>query len=140
MPARPKKQRTTPESKPQGFNDPDYRSRPEYHTARWQRLRKRFLEQPQHIYCARCKAQKRYSLAKVVDHIIPVEICGDFWDESNLQPLCERCNRVKGVEDRKMIQEYRQRVGGANLSGQTSQDQSPNFEDTRASFENSKKQ
>lgn len=136
MPTRPKKQHTYKQPEPQGFLAPDYRSRPEYHTARWQRLRKRFLEQPQHIYCVRCKAQNRYSLAKVVDHIIPAELCEDFWDESNLQPLCERCNRIKGAEDRKMIQEHRRGVGGQNLYGQTLQDQSPAFEDTQPKFSN----
>lgn len=112
MANRPKKQYTLPKAKPQGFNAPDYRSLPEYHTARWQRLRKRFLDNPQHIYCARCLQRGRYSLAKVVDHIIPAPICNDFWDESNLQPLCVRCNREKGAEDRALIQEYKRTHNG----------------------------
>ena len=79
MATRPKKQTSYKRPKPStGFVAPDYQSLPEYHTARWNRMRRVFLDQPDHIYCVRCRAQGRYSLAKVVDHIIPAEICGDF--------------------------------------------------------------
>lgn len=138
MVTRPKKQHTYPVSENKGYSDPEYRSRPEYHTARWQRMRKVFLNQPDHLYCARCRAQGRYTLAKVVDHIIPAEICGNFWDTSNWQPLCRRCNDVKAAEDREKVQAYRRRQGGANLYGEKAQDRSPRSEDARASFETSR--
>ena len=122
MPNRPKTQYTLPKTaKPQpqpsatAFTNPTYRSMPEYHTARWQRMRRVFLDNPQHIYCVRCKAQGRYTLAKVVDHIIPAEICGDFWDTRNWQPLCVRCNMKKMAEDKKMIRQHRAGEGDDNL-------------------------
>lgn len=115
MATRPKKQRSYKRPTPTtGFTAPDYQSRPEYHTARWQRMRRVFLDNPEHVYCVRCKAQGRYSLAKVVDHIIPAEICGDFWDTSNWQPLCNRCNAQKAAEDKRLIQAARE---ARNLPG-----------------------
>ncbi len=106
---RPKKQHTYPVSESKGYAASPSQSRSEYHTARWQRMRRVFLNQPDHIYCVRCKAQGRLTLAKVVDHIVPAEICGDFWDTSNWQPLCRRCNDVKAAEDRALIQQHKQR-------------------------------
>ena len=35
------------------------------------------------------------SIAEVVDHIPPVRLGGDFWDERNHQPLCHRCHNSK---------------------------------------------
>jgi 5-methylcytosine-specific restriction endonuclease McrA len=75
-------------------------------------MRKVFLEQPDHIYCVRCKAKGKYTLAKTVDHIIPAEICGDFWNTNNWQPLCNRCNMEKWAEDRAAIQEYKRTHNG----------------------------
>ncbi|MBO4657941.1 MAG: HNH endonuclease [Bacteroidales bacterium] len=135
MPTRPKKQHTYPKTEASGFTAPDYHSRPEYHTARWTWRRKAFLEQPEHVFCVRCKKQGIYKLAKVVDHIIPAEICGDFWDESNWQALCKRCNAVKAAEDKVLIQQHRKGVGGSNLYGRPSQDPAPSFENTHASFQ-----
>lgn len=112
MVTRPKKQHTYPVSESKGYSDPAYRSREEYHTARWQRMRRIFLAQPQNLYCTRCKAQGRYTLAKVVDHIVPAEICGNFWDTHNWQPLCRRCNDIKAAEDRTAIQEYKRTHNG----------------------------
>lgn len=117
MPTRPKKQKIYPQSD-NGYSSPTYRSRPEYHTARWARMSRRFREQPQHIWCARCLKRGIHKLAEVTDHIIPAEICGDFWDESNWQPLCRKCNDAKAAEDRELIARHRQGVGGRNLSRQ----------------------
>jgi 5-methylcytosine-specific restriction endonuclease McrA len=43
-----------------------------------------------------------YVPSEVVDHIIPIAI-HDFWDESNWQALCAKCNTAKGNRDKKII-------------------------------------
>jgi len=56
---------------------------------RWRRLRAAFLRE--HPLCVECGA-----LANVVDHVTPHR--GDerlMWAEDNLQPMCDRCHRVK---------------------------------------------
>ena len=42
----------------------------------------------------------------------------DFYDESNLQSLCNQCNMLKGQSDKKIIAEWRRQHpgGGSNLS------------------------
>ena len=44
-------------------------------------------------------------------------MCDDFYDERNLQSLCDECNMLKGIEDRKLIQKWRSArgEGGKNL-------------------------
>ena len=116
---RPKKQYAYPKPEHTGYASGTHTSRPEYHTARWQRMRKIFLSQPQNLFCVRCKAQGRTTLAKVVDHIIPAEICGDFWNTNNWQPLCRRCNDVKAAEDKALIQKHRQAIGGCKSPAQS---------------------
>ncbi|MCY4492182.1 MAG: HNH endonuclease signature motif containing protein [Thaumarchaeota archaeon] len=39
-----------------------------------------------------------------VDHITPHAAGGDFWDEKNLQVLCENCHKIKTLQDIKIIQ------------------------------------
>ena len=41
--------------------------------------------------------------SEVVDHIVPVALCDDFWDRSNWQALCRKCNIEKGNKDKKLI-------------------------------------
>lgn len=43
-------------------------------------------------------------------------MCKDFFDESNLQSLCYDCNMRKGIEDRKRIQEWKNRKGEGGLN------------------------
>ena len=81
------------------------RSRKEYHTAKWTRLSRRFREA--NPLCARCAAAGVVTPTQVTDHVIPVDIHKNFWDQSNWQPLCRRCNIAKGNEDKKLINEYR---------------------------------
>ena len=135
MPTRPKIQHTYPQRKDSGFEAKDYRSRPEYHTARWARMRRIFLAQREHVFCVRCKAQGRFTAASVVAHIIPAEICGNFWDTSNWQPLCKKCNAVKAAEDKRMIQEHHQGVGASNLCDQSRRDPAPSLENTQPKFQ-----
>lgn len=77
------------------------RSRKEYHTARWTRESKLFRQK--HPLCEMCKAKGIITPAEVVDHIIPVDICKDFWDKSNWQSLCRKCNIEKGNRDKALI-------------------------------------
>ncbi len=81
------------------------RSRHEYHTARWTRRSRAFRQE--HPLCNRCKGKGIIRAAQVTDHIVPVEVCGDFWNEENWQSLCTPCNIEKGIEDKKLIQQYR---------------------------------
>lgn len=82
------------------------KSDPRYHTARWARLSRTFRDS--HPLCARCQAQGIIRPAQCVDHIIPVPICQDFYDIHNLQSLCNECNMLKGNEDKKKIQQWKQ--------------------------------
>ena len=79
--------------------------------ARWQRLAKQFLRQPENVLCRLCQAEGRTVQAQVVDHIIPHK--GDptlFWDPSNWQPLCKsHHSRDKQAEERGF--KARRRVG-----------------------------
>ena len=84
--------------RPQGFSRKED-SMPEYHTHRWTRLSRAFRRQ--HPLCAECQRKGRIAEAEVTDHIIPPWVEGvDFWDASNWQPLCRRCNLAKGARDR----------------------------------------
>ena len=52
-----------------------------YHTNRWHKASSTF--RAAHPLCAECLKKGIYTPSKVVDHIVPVAICQDFWDESN---------------------------------------------------------
>lgn len=73
-----------------------------YHTYRWERASIRFRKA--HPLCEECLRKGIYTPSKVVDHIVPVALCADFWDESNWQALCQACNIAKGNRDKKYIQ------------------------------------
>lgn len=78
-----------------------------YHTARWTRLSKAF--RASHPLCVMCADKGVIKAAQVTDHVIPYPVCGvdGFYDENNLQALCEECNHEKGQKDKKVIQEWR---------------------------------
>ncbi len=80
------------------------RSDDPYHSYRWTRLSRRW--RAEHPVCAECLKSGRYVAAEVVDHIVPWPVCGDFFDEKNLQSLCGPCNIAKGNRDKKLIQEW----------------------------------
>ena len=64
-----------------------------YRSKRWREPRFRFLAE--HPLCASCGAP-----ASIVDHIVPHR--GDeslFWDEGNLQALCQACHSRKTLEE-----------------------------------------
>ena len=83
------------------------RSAPLYNTSRWHRLSRRY--RAMHPLCAECQRNGRIEPATCVDHVIPWPVCGEerFFDETNLQPLCYKCNHDKGLKDKKIIQEWR---------------------------------
>src|SRR5262245_53877450 len=67
--------------------------------SRWQRARKRFLEQ--NPICKLCRDADKAEIAFAVDHIVPhrgnLEL---FWDVSNWQPLCEAHHNAKAQSER----------------------------------------
>jgi 5-methylcytosine-specific restriction enzyme A len=68
-----------------------------YHTSRWQKLRASVIAvEP---LCRHCVAAGRVTLAGVVDHIQPVRFEGEFWDRTNLQPLCNPCHEAKSTAE-----------------------------------------
>lgn len=81
------------------------RSADPYHSWRWTKLAKRF--KAEHPLCAQCLREGRYTAAAVVDHIEPYPICKDFYDERNLQSLCEYHNIEKGNHDKKLIIQWK---------------------------------
>ena len=76
------------------------RSDARYHTWRWTKESKAFRDA--HPLCENCLKKGLYVPSEVVDHIIPIAI-HDFWDESNWQALCAKCNVAKGNRDKKII-------------------------------------
>lgn len=73
---------------------------------KWRKVRAEYLHK--HPLCVRCMAQGRYTMATVVDHIIPHR--GDsklMWDENNYQALCKSCHDRKTMtEDRNFKYKY----------------------------------
>jgi 5-methylcytosine-specific restriction protein A len=69
------------------------------YTRQWSVFRLNWLSD--HPLCVKCLEQGLYVSATEVDHIVPH--CGDmekFWDESNVQSLCEPCHsRKTATED-----------------------------------------
>ena len=78
----------------------------EYHTNRWKRESKVFRQR--FPLCEECRRNGKLVPAEVVDHIIPFPVCPDFFNPSNWQSLCKKCNIAKGNRDKKLIQEYKQ--------------------------------
>ena len=83
------------------------RSAPIYNTWRWIKLSRAF--RAEHPLCEECKRRGIIRSATCVDHIEPWPVCGEekFYDRSNLQSLCDKCNNEKGQRDKKKIQEWK---------------------------------
>lgn len=99
LPWDPPSRRETPE----GYSRP--RSDAPYHSSRWTKLAREW--KVAHPLCEECRRKGVIKAAAVVDHIVPWPICEDFFDRSNLQSLCEECNREKGYRDRPLIQKWK---------------------------------
>lgn len=76
----------------------------------WHKFSERFLRA--HPVCAMCGAP-----AEVTDHIIPADVWMDVYgrfdyDEANYQPLCRKCNAIKGrTQDKAYRAGYRAEKG-----------------------------
>lgn len=69
-----------------------------YNTARWKKLRIKFLKE--NPLCAECGKIGIVRPAEVVDHIIPHKGNKElFWDEDNLQALCKECHDRKTAKE-----------------------------------------
>jgi 5-methylcytosine-specific restriction protein A len=44
----------------------------------------------------------RVTAAQMVDHIKPVRLGGEFWDERNYQSLCNSCHAVKSAKEARL--------------------------------------
>lgn len=71
-----------------------------YDTVRWRKMRARHLAA--NPYCVECKASSppRFVPAKVLDHIKPVSMGGDFWDTNNHQGMCHHHHNSKSGRER----------------------------------------
>jgi 5-methylcytosine-specific restriction endonuclease McrA len=76
-----------------------------YHTTRWKKESTAFRKN--HPLCARCEKIGLVEPSEMTDHIIPLELCEDPWDQTNWQALSKRCNNIKAAEDKKLIQQHR---------------------------------
>ena len=77
-----------------------------YHTSRWSRLSRAWRRA--HPLCEECRRKGMIVAGEVTDHIVPFPICRSyFYDESNLQTLCAKCNEAKGQRDKEVIREWK---------------------------------
>lgn len=67
------------------------------YNSRWSKYSKWFLRQPENVFC-KLQFPGCNNVAQCVDHIDPHDGPTDprFWEVSNHQPACIRCNSVKG--------------------------------------------
>lgn len=68
-----------------------------YHTGEWRRLRMVILEREP--ICRACRYADKVRAAVQIDHIRPVTAGGNFFDEENLQPLCQSCHASKSAKE-----------------------------------------
>ena len=64
-----------------------------YDHPHWKLLRAEILSR--HPLCVMCLQSRRVKAAKHVDHINGFKSRSEFFDRSNLQPLCVRCHSKK---------------------------------------------
>ena len=88
--------------KQRGMQSSTPETRKIYNSARWRRIRERMLRlEPR---CRLCGVNP----SRIIDHIIAIGLGGAVWDISNLQPLCDDCDRTKRGQE---SAEYRKRRG-----------------------------
>ena len=92
MPTIPKHQTPDPRRKkfkmPHRFNHRTNEQDKRYWTHQWKKARAAFIRE--NPTCKRC-----HKLAQVIDHVVPVNQGGEFWDVTNWQPLCKQCHDIK---------------------------------------------
>ncbi len=74
-------------------------------TNRWTRMSKRYREE--NPYCVKCLAEERFTPSECVDHIVPINMGGAKWDESNMMALCNRHHSQKSAREK---HEYERRA------------------------------
>lgn len=68
----------------------------------WYFVRKDVLRRDKYK-CSICK--KRFKKAELdVDHIIPIQMGGTFFEKANLRTLCKSCHRAKTSLDQKSLE------------------------------------
>ena len=104
MPTLPKsKHRPWIPKKPKHLREVDNTSF--YNSKRWRSLRNYFIQM--YPLCVNCKRKGEIKNARVVDHIVPINMGGSPIDIKNLQSLCDPCHNSKsakeGIEYRKSL-------------------------------------
>jgi 5-methylcytosine-specific restriction protein A len=64
-----------------------------YNSRTWRKLRKFVLDK--NPLCVNCERNGIISVAKVGDHIVPINKGGERLKESNIQGLCKKCHDSK---------------------------------------------
>ncbi len=82
----------------------------------WTRLRDKVFKRDKYT-CVKC-LQKHPSYNLIGDHIIPIALGGNQWDENNVQTLCISCDKIKTKEDASEIAKLR-RIEKKLVKGQT---------------------
>lgn len=87
----------------------------------WNEIRRRVFRRDHHT-CVQCHKRKKdmekiygdYSVfaTMIADHIIPIALGGEEFDEKNVQTLCHDCNKVKTKFDQQMIAKWRRKLKG----------------------------
>lgn len=68
-----------------------------YNSWPWRKFSKRYKES--HPLCVECEKKDLVVLAKVVDHINPINNGGEKLSEDNVQGLCESCHNRKSANE-----------------------------------------
>jgi len=85
-----------------------------YHTGRWRKASKAFLNNSDNALCKICLLMGIDEPATIVDHIIPHRGRSDrfFWDQDNWQGLCATCH-----SRHKQIKEKSGTLPGCDING-----------------------
>lgn len=70
-----------------------------YESSAWRKLRAKFIAA--NPLCAECLKRGVVTPARVVDHILPINMGGAALSEDNLQALCDRCHNIKSARDKR---------------------------------------
>ena len=65
-------------------------------------MRAKLLKERGYI-CAHCEQDKGSNHTMTMDHILPIALGGEEFDQANLQLLCKDCNKIKTRQDMKNI-------------------------------------
>lgn len=68
-----------------------------YQSQKWRKLRKWFFVN--NPLCAECLRNGTVKEGTDVDHITPIRLGGEVYDENNLQTLCKSCHNRKSAKE-----------------------------------------